>query len=197
MTTLSLPMVDTLPTDACKQRALSQWYTPAWLAEKLVDWADVDGKTVLEPSCGQGALLKHIVPRAKSVVAIDIDPDNVALCAGHGYDARCGDYLTTLARADIAVMNPPYEHGLDARFVAKAVRECGEVVALVRLAFLAGLQRRELVWSKVELVSLAILSERPDFGGEHGAKTDFIAVRVRAPGDPNAEHFPSIEWWTR
>lgn len=194
---LSLQLVDTMPSDAHKQRALSQWYTPDWLAERLATWAPIDGKVVLEPSCGQGALLKHIVPRANSVVALDIDPDNVALCAARGYDVRCGDYLTSLTHADIAVMNPPYENGLDARFVVKAVRECGEAIALVRLAFLAGLERRELVWSKLELARLAILSERPDFGGEHGAKTDFCAVHVRRPGAASEEHFPSVEWWTR
>ena len=40
-----------------KANALSQWFTPVGLANKIARWASVEGKHVLEPSCGTGRLV--------------------------------------------------------------------------------------------------------------------------------------------
>jgi site-specific DNA-methyltransferase (adenine-specific) len=55
---------------------LSQWFTPAWAAEDLIEqyFPDLDaGDLMLEPSCGTGAFL-GAVPAHVPAVGIEIDP---------------------------------------------------------------------------------------------------------------------------
>lgn len=203
--TLALPGIDTLPPARERRAALSQWFTPARIAKRMALWAgDVDG-LVLEPSAGDGALvnawqsLDDAFP-PRPVVAVEID---INFCAEHGW--RCEDYLTRAAppeRYALALMNPPYEGGLDGAFLAKAMDECDRVIALIRLAALAGAGRHADVWRRVEenrdgwwMPGLAIFSSRPSFDGpiDGSAKSDFVCVKLSRVGAPERT---AVEWWT-
>lgn len=62
--------------DDARNPALSQWYTPAWVAQFLVEryFSTLTTKDlVIEPSCGLGAFMKAI-PDDVPVVGVEIDP---------------------------------------------------------------------------------------------------------------------------
>lgn len=208
---MTLPLFssgETLPRE--RQAALSQWYTPADLASRLVAWCGAArGWRILEPSAGSGALVRpwldNEFAEPSQITACEIDPRWAThlreTCGVHVEEC---DYLTRPGPAepyDLAIMNPPYEGGLDSAFVAKAMGESRRIVALVRSAFLHGLTRHDRIWSRVEvgpwrLVSIAYLVGRPSFlaaGAASGSPlSDFVALKLsRVEG----ERGPSVEWW--
>lgn len=193
-----------------KQREWSQWYTPEWLARRMVVWSgvndaiggdDLDMITMLEPSCGQGAILRHVWPGVWRF-GMDIDPENVEASRPYANQIDCGDFTNATiqnASFNFAITNPPYEKGLDAAFVLRCTELAKTTIALVRLSFLAGMKRRENVWKHVDLTRMAVLSERPDFGGKHGAKSDYVVIelRRRAAKTNAPRSVCSVEWWTK
>lgn len=206
--TLSLPGIDTLPSPEHREVKLSQWFTPADVATRMVESARlIRNARVLEPSAGHGALVSAVLQSMLSarVDAVEIDPDVAARIATDGrVRLEVCDYLTRAAPAepyDIAVMNPPYEGGLDGLFIEKAMRECLRVIALIRIAALCGKDRYERVWRHVEsgewrCVGIHPFVSRPSFlaAGEssESAKSDFVVVRLtRVDGTAAAP----MEWW--
>lgn len=63
-------------------RALSQFMTPSSLAEQIAQWAgdgiaprsSLQGVSVLEPSAGDGSLVRALLSRGAEVYAVEIDP---------------------------------------------------------------------------------------------------------------------------
>lgn len=206
--TLSLPGVDALPPQHLRQRALSQWFTPADVAERMVAPSrHLSHARVLEPSAGHGALVSAVLSamRFVAVDACELDPE-VASRIPHDPRVRVDvcDYLTRAAPTqpyDLAVMNPPYEDGMDGAFLEKAMRECLRITALIRIAALCGKDRYERVWRHVDrgewrCVGLHPIVARPSFlaSGEasESAKSDFVCVRLtRVAG---TESVP-MGWW--
>jgi predicted RNA methylase len=206
--TLTLPGVDTLPVERERQRALSQWWTPPDLARRVAKLA-VEGlrfPSVIEPSAGSGVLARAVLderPMAR-LVAVELDPTwATILRAVLGGDSVIeGDFLTApVGSADVVVMNPPYEGGLDGAFLERAMKLAPRVVALLRLNALVGQERHDRVWSRIgrgwHLDVVAYCARRPVFlaAGEatDGAKSDFVAVRlVQARGRRKTR----TEWWT-
>ena len=204
---LSLPGVDieararqrgiALPPDGARQAPLSQWFTPPDLAARFVAWCEVMPEwTVLEPSAGDGALVRPLRKSCRHVEAVEVDP---AFSERHGWET--GDYLTRPApatRYDMVVMNPPYEDGVDGRFLAKAMDEATRVVALVRLNVLVGQERYARAWSRVgaewSLAGVAFLVGRPSFSAAGQATSsplsDFVAVKLTREMMPTM-----VEWW--
>jgi predicted RNA methylase len=180
--------------------ALSQWFPPAPLAERIVRWA-LEGwpepQTILEPSAGDGALIRPLPETwGRRVTACEIDPRwNVDLCMLPQIGViLAGDFLTFQPTGpyDLCLMNPPYEYGLDGDFVAAALRCSRRVVALLRLAALAGVQRRHQIWERACLRRLAILSGRPSFVGPStgSPRHDFCVVEI-----VHEETDTAVEWW--
>lgn len=212
MIALGLPGL--LPPAASRQRALGQWHTPDNVALRLARWCGAASlPRVLEPSAGGGALVRAIreTRAAAQIDAVELDPSWAdKLRAAHSDDSRvsveCGDYLarpSPATRYDAVIMNPPYEDGADGLFLARAMEDGDRVIALVRLATLAGQARHERVWSRIDahddgwwMPGLAVFSARPNFlaAGEDvgGGKTDFAAIKLSRVGTPAATH---VEWW--
>jgi predicted RNA methylase len=211
---MTLPGLDALPPERLRQKALSQWHTPADAASKLARWTGAASRAwrVLEPSAGGGALIRPLldIAPAASVDAVELDPrwanrlrDELG---GDRVRVECANYLTRRAPRepyDLSLMNTPYEDGLDGLFLAKAMAESRRVTALVRLATLAGQARHREVWSRVEsgewhLAALAVFSARPIFlaAGEEsdGGKTEFAAVKLER-ADVATRTGTQVEWW--
>lgn len=140
------------------------------------------------------------------VMAIEIDPHWVrVLRERHDHELAAvvqDDYLRR-AMHDVAavVMNPPYEDGLDGRFLAHAMTHADRVAALLRVNSLTGQERHAQVWSRIgsdwQLDGLAYMARRPQFsaaGVDVGhAQHDFCAVRLlRTPKRRKCE----VQWWT-
>lgn len=112
-------------SDRSGDAALSQWFTPFWVAEELVDDAlkGMSGASVLEPSCGTGAFLTA-VPKEMPALGIDIDPRVVAAAvANSGREVIVGDFRKHDLggfRPDVIVGNPPFEMEIINGFLDRA-----------------------------------------------------------------------------
>jgi predicted RNA methylase len=188
----------------------SQWYTPQWLADRIAEWATSiwanERLEVLEPNCGQGALVRALVARGCEVHGYDIDPVNTRHC-NQEFDGTfiATDFLTRepLDRGgqyDLVVMNPPFEDGAAEAHVLHALKFALRVVAHVPLTTLAGKDRREGLWATAYLKRLAINATRPKYSGcKTGGQTDMCTIDVvRRPELHPVEVSASgvsVEWW--
>lgn len=219
--------IDPLPADAeARARASSAWYTPRHAAAVLgrmarCSWLSSPGVVgahpwrVLEPSAGTGALIDALAEDGMAsshtvVDAIELDQHVMWSLTERAWPMRvrveCSDYLTRPAPErpyDLAIMNPPYERGLDSLFLAKAMHESLRVVALVRLALLESQRSYERIWSRIggaegwRLIELRPFVVRPLFVSpairtSHG-KTAFMAVKLsRIEG---CNHGTNVNWY--
>lgn len=133
--------------------ALSQYFTPRWAADILV--ADVlkglGDVSVLEPACGDGALLGAI-PSACSALGVEIDPV-MAEAARRitGRQVICDDLRTVDlggSAFDAIVANPPFEAEVIDALVARAYEILPEdgVIGLVLPAHIPASSTRIERW---------------------------------------------------
>lgn len=96
-----------------------QFYrTPAAVADRLVERAGIrSGMRVLEPSCGDGALLEALRRYAVKnniedlrATGIEVDPDRAEATRAKGFGVHVGNFLQTQPTPvfDVVVMNPPF-----------------------------------------------------------------------------------------
>jgi 16S rRNA A1518/A1519 N6-dimethyltransferase RsmA/KsgA/DIM1 with predicted DNA glycosylase/AP lyase activity len=190
-------------------RAESQWFTPPWLAKRLVDWCGTPPvNRVLEPSAGGGALVDAI--RGKWPFAIvdayETDPRWAAALREQAVwpeptRVHESDFLASPTPSepyDLCVMNAPYEGGQDLAFLRHAMRCSRRIVAIVRLGFVANQGTRQSVahagWSWVSIASLGRVRFEGD--GDTSPLSDFAAIKLTSElvGRFDA---PTFEWWDR
>jgi predicted RNA methylase len=198
--------------------ALSQWFTPPELAQRVVEWAGIRpvqqpvpgiippsyGVTtrrprVLEPSAGNCPLVRPLVPAVAEVTAIELDPRYTHDLAQSGAThwtgpSFLGYELGDWPQFDLCVMNPPYEGGLDVAFVLHALEFAPRVVGIFRSALLHGATRKRELWSRVRPTRIAFLADRPKFGEGNGARSDFIVTEL-VPLRAGGPHHCAVEVW--
>lgn len=177
---------------------LSQYHTPVKLARKMVDWMLPEGTDdwkVLEPSAGGGNIVREIVAVGGVVTAFEIDPSWCHVLRQEfkrNVIVREEDFLRGgVFDHQAAIMNPPLDGGVGLLHVKHALTQVPRVVTVLRSQDLHGADRWGF-WRDHDLVRLAILSRRPDFGGDHGAKSDFVVAEIERPGNRNEQ---TIEHW--
>jgi len=192
----------------------SQWFSPPELAQRVVEWAGVRAQAevdmyrpmrVLEPSAGNGALVRPLVAAGAEVCAIELDErysSDLRCALGSWNPLFCpSDFLSWGAGIafgyDLVVMNPPYEDGLDVTFILHALKFAPRVVGIFRSQILHGKARKRELWTKVRPTRIAFLSERPDFGGDYGAMSDFVVLELVPlhAGDTPGPVWATQEWW--
>jgi len=182
---------------------LSQWFTPRETARRIVKFACVPrGSSVLEPSCGRGALLEWIAgDPSLRLLGIDLDPENIAYCDERDWSVGSqgfinADFLAIDPRDefDLAILNPPFEDGQAEAHIMQALKWATRVVCHCPLTTLASVERREGLWEKVDLTRLAICSSRPKYGAKGGA-TDMMTVEVLARDPRLGRVETTVEWW--
>ena len=126
-----------------RKRDFDQFDTPAPLADRIVELADVHGKTVLEPSAGEGALAQAaLIAGAFSVTCVEKDPTRACALADAGLHVEHADFLEwhshtvtgELRRYQRVVMNPPFSKRADVRHVLRAygmLQPGGRLVAIM------------------------------------------------------------------
>ncbi|QAY80158.1 class I SAM-dependent methyltransferase [Sphingosinicella sp. BN140058] len=105
---------------------LSQWFTPFWVAEELMDrtLSKMGHVSVCEPSCGTGAFLAA-VPESYTAFGVEIDPSLVpAAIANSGREVLVGDFRTVDIgdrRPELIIGNPPFEVDVFEGFLDRAL----------------------------------------------------------------------------
>jgi predicted RNA methylase len=202
-----------------RDHAASQWFTPPWLAEHVWEWAKQGThESVLEPSAGNGALLKPIAESpgdCLGILACERDIAHIpALRALQTSDPErvfqltvlSGDFLAAprdlLGRFDLALMNPPYERGQTEAFTLRALELADRVIVIAQGGFIHGQRRRRELWDHVDIRRGVWLSARPQFGtGASGSETamrDFVVlelVKRTRPREPGETMACTWEWW--
>jgi hypothetical protein len=166
------------------RRAFDAYNTPAWCVRRLFDAVRIPtAKWWLEPCAGEGAIIK--ATRAAGVparwIAIEIrkechdklrqlSTDTAPVLV----DARTAGYLKYQpdppeAKFGAIVTNPPY--GLALEFAQKAIHEADTVALLLRLPWLASVERH--AWITQNMPDVYVLPQRPCF---------VVSVRCGAQG---------------
>ena len=98
-----------------KQKLYQAFFTPPELAKRVVELADVEGCTVLEPSAGHGALIDQMLTYdGVEIEAIELNPEFVEHLYekyGERIGLRDGDFLQLMSPEsyyDRIIMNPPF-----------------------------------------------------------------------------------------
>lgn len=199
---MTLPLFDVeRPTH---DRDASQWFTPPWLAKRLIAWCGSPSVSrVLEPSAGGGALVDAVRDRwfYSTTVAYETDPRWASHLRQNPdrLEVRESDFLASPVPSeqyDLAVMNPPFEGGQDIAFLRHAMRCSRRVVMICRLGFIANQGTRQAAacagWS---WVGVAILGRvRFEGDGDTSPLSDFAAIKLTS-GPVSAP--PTLEWWDR
>ena len=103
------------------------FYTPVAVAARVVELAEVSGHKVLEPSCGDGALVEECLAQgATEVVAQELDPETAAntrarFAARHSpVTVQEGDFLAAHPAPLFPRIcaNPPFTRGQDLKHLA-------------------------------------------------------------------------------
>lgn len=173
--------------------------TPAWCVDWLLRAVHLPAGNWLEPSAGDGAIIRAVNARRDGVswFAIEIREEcRDALDNLTDGETMIADFPKTPWSHegpfyDVVIGNPPYTDA--AAHIARAL-DCGRVVAfLLRLNFL-GSQKRLDFWRR-HPADVYVLSERPSFDGEGTDATEYAwfvwgqcagrapLVRVLGPDD--------------
>lgn len=120
-----------------EKKTRQAFYTPSELAERVVKMAEIGGNdVVLEPSCGDGALVKEIIKYSPSVHIIEID-EQVFTNTIRNYNVVGWnvDFLSFDSEDgyDKIVMNPPFDHSTWVKHLKHAnslLKKNGKLVAI-------------------------------------------------------------------
>ncbi len=107
------------------KKTLQAFYTPSVVAARVVELAEVNGYNVLEPSAGEGALVKEALAQgAKSVECIEINEECRQKLIGPGRMVQIADFLTVEPDYlfERIIANPPFTRGTDLRHLVHMLR---------------------------------------------------------------------------
>jgi predicted RNA methylase len=190
-----------------RKPSLSQWFTPPWLARRLATWVP-RGVSVLEPSCGDGALVEGFLRAGHApadITGIELDLEQAARCEERfPIMVMRGDFFAIPWEADsfgCVLTNPPFEGNGHLRFVLRALELAPVVVGIFPVSFEFGVQRDRELWMPRGVVTRrARLPERVDYGGTQSPSFDSVALRIERRFAPRARHDRQLvveEVWTQ
>ena len=123
------------------QQTFQAFYTPPALADQVVETCGMlFGSKVLEPSAGEGSLLKSLLAHGMSIsdlAAVEINQKLIMALTGLAANVYCADFLECgeeLGRFDAVVMNPPFTGGQDIKHIKHALKYVslgGRLVSIV------------------------------------------------------------------
>jgi 16S rRNA (adenine1518-N6/adenine1519-N6)-dimethyltransferase len=100
------------------------------IANAIVEWAAVDGRSVLEIGPGRGALTRLLAKRARDLVAVEIDP----ILTAQLREVFMEDPHVHILSGDILAMDPQIQRTGDLRVVANLPYESGTEILMHVLA---------------------------------------------------------------
>jgi predicted RNA methylase len=177
--------------------ALSQWFTPPWLAKKIAAWVPC-GVRVLEPSCGSGNLIEALLRAGHApanITGVELDLAWAEYCIAR-YEAMVfvGDFFDPMFQPlwvdafDVVVMNPPFEDEGHLRFVLRALEIAPVVVGVFPTSFEYGGSRDRLLWARKGVVRRrARLPSRVDYGGDQSPSFDSVVLTIERRQKPRQD----------
>ena len=165
-----------------ERRGRDAYMTPDWLAEAIMPALRQRVNTsphavplqVLEPACGEGAIVRAVKQGLAPCVVTALDL------------ARGNDFLATRPQADwdLIITNPPYSQAEEfVRHAMKFQRTCFSMVAmLLRLGFLASQKRA--AWLRKNTPSVYVTPRRPSFTEDGKNDSADYAWMIWGPGEP-------------
>jgi predicted RNA methylase len=166
------------------------FFTPEDLAYKVVRAAGpLEGRRVLEPSAGAGALSDLAEAAGASVVVVENYRPNVLALRDKGYDPIDQDFLTLdvgdTGFFDAALMNPPFASGSDMAHVLWAYRFLkpgGVLSAITSCSWVTGTQKKQLAFLKFLQQHDAHMEEiAPGTFKESGTDVATMHIVIRKP----------------
>ena len=154
------------------QRHPDDYYvTPAWATAAILPHISLQGDVpiVLDPGCGDGAILRICGARWPRATLLGYDIEDRGCVQAVIRDALSP---ASWGRPDLIIVNPPFS--LAMQFLARALREVapgGEVVFLLRLAWMAG--QRRAIFHRAHPSDVYVLSRRPSFTGRGCDSADY------------------------
>lgn len=154
------------------------WPTPRWVVDALIAHGEPRGwwpalGTVLDPACGEGAILDVWAERDIDTLGLEIDFARTRVAQERGHRVSCGNALArSWPAADLCCLNPPYGD-LAEPFVQQALRWLAEdrgarrVCALLRVPFLEPTGGKAALFAQ-HPPDVLILPRRPKFDGQNG-----------------------------
>jgi phospholipid N-methyltransferase len=192
-----------------------RYYTSPFVARQMVAWAGpLDGLAVLEPSAGDGVIVRCMPKTIDSITAVENDPFALKKLEQFNRVSKFalvrGDFLKLkfAAGADadpfaVCIANPPYEDGNDIAHVVKMVEVASRTIVLLRLIVLNLVSFHEKVLTKARIERKAHFLGRPLFGGPDDAgdtaRHDYVVLDLRADpsGHKNGSAIPTEFWRAR
>jgi SAM-dependent methyltransferase len=168
-----LDAVDRIAEWKLKQvlRPMLDFYeTPSWAVRALLPAIpSLDGKRVLDPGCGTGAILRELGAAFPECDITGLEKDRARF--DHATTSTelplvHGDFFNHVEKYDAIVSNPPYSHALE--FVQHALTLAPLVCMLLRLPWLASQRRAD--WHRENPSLVCVLPKRPSFTAD--GKTD-------------------------
>jgi hypothetical protein len=174
--------------------------TPAWLVDRLLEACPLPGGRWLEPSAGDGAIIRAVNARRQDVrwTAVELRDCAQALrCASVDQTGKTNprDYKPSIIHSPhdflkwlpagimrtgsagevrafaVCLMNPPYS--LAAEFIERALYIADVVAAPLRLNFLGSEARAEWFENVVGMPDVFVSPNRPDFSGQGGDSCEY------------------------
>lgn len=109
------------------RQSLQYFPTTDMAGDRLLDGLDLEGKTVLEPSAGEGYLVRRAAKAgATKVLAVEIYPKFHGALEASGAEVVGTDLLAMekgdIGDVDVVLMNPPFSGGQDIRHVEHVLK---------------------------------------------------------------------------
>ena len=172
------------PVDVCK----------ATLKNYLISY--YDDMVVLDAGCGEGVWGQALHKTFPYAISIGIDDRAVN---DEYYDTVLkGDYRDFNfggEQFDLVMGNPPYKFAEE--FIRKSItvlRDNGQILFLLRLAFLESQKRLNGLWKEFPPTYVHVLGKRPSFMGDVSRKTDSDAYAIFDWRFGVEKKSPEIDW---
>lgn len=176
------------------RRDLDYYPTPPDVTRAILDTlAPQPGAVVLDPSCGDGAILDVASERWCVTRGIELDSSRASTALAKGHAVTAGDALArSWPSCDLLVQNPPFSLALDfVRRAAQYAAERGSMTAsLVRLSFLSSKGRA--AFHREHPADVYVLAGRPSFTGD--GKVDQVDYVWLVHGPGVERRWSVLEW---
>lgn len=144
--------------------------TPAWCVEQFVGNFGLESyEHVLDPCCGDGAILDVLKSNSMSTHGIELNPERASLAMSKGHGVLTSNALDVAWPKVPIITNPPYSLAME--FVLKGIETGMPCAYLLRLNWLAGKKRQE--FHRKHRADIYVLSKRPSFTGNGTDATEY------------------------